>query len=142
MAFEYYITYQEYVELGGIVPELLFPVYERKARRWVDYITFNRIKYLTVIPDEVKEVCTEYMNKLYQNDVGAVDASGAKISSYSNGVEKITYSVQSKKDIEQELKQFAAAWLPDYLICRSVNFDVEKYLQSDNNNSEQTEENG
>ena len=57
------------------------------------------------------------------------------ISSYSNGVETIQYQLKTDAEIKQELYGIAMDWLPDYLVCRSVNFDVSKYLQSDSNNS-------
>lgn len=132
MAFESYLTYEEYVSLGGTVSEDAFPIYERKAQRKLDYITFDRIKYLTHIPDEVKEVLTEFINKqaLYDELTGGSSAA----SKYSNGVETIDMSESSRKDLEKEFIGIARQWLPDYLLARSVSFDVESYLQSESNN--------
>ena len=59
MAFERYIEYNEYLELGGKVSEDAFVLLERKAQRWLDYFTFDRVNYLTRIPDEVKEVLAQ-----------------------------------------------------------------------------------
>ena len=69
MEFVSYITYKEYVDLGGTVDEDTFTILERKAQRMVDQITFNRMQYLLVVPDEVKEVLTEFVNKMGQTNV-------------------------------------------------------------------------
>lgn len=133
MAFTSYITYQDYTALGGIVPESDFANVERKAQRQLDSYTFDRIKQLTTIPDEVKEVLTEYINKIYANEKSSVSSSLA--SSYSNGVESITYKENAEAQFNNSLVNLAVDWLPSYLTARSVNFDVSKYLQSDSNNS-------
>lgn len=133
MEFNIYITYDEYVEYGGKLPEDTFTQLERKAQRWLDFFTFNRIPQLTTIPDVVKECLVEFITRL--NILDAQRQSGDVISSYSNGVETIQYQLKTDAEIKQELYGIAMDWLPDYLVCRSVNFDVSKYLQSDSNNS-------
>lgn len=133
MEFNSYITYDEYVEYGGKLPEDTFTQLERKAQRWLDFFTFNRIPQLTTIPDIVKECLVEFITRL--NILDAQRQSGDVISSYSNGVETIQYQLKTDAEIKQELYGIAMDWLPDYLVCRSVNFDVSKYLQSDSNNS-------
>ena len=133
MEFNSYITYDEYVEYGGKLPEDTFTQLERKAQRWLDFFTFNRIPQLTTIPDVVKERLVEFITRL--NILDTQRQSGDVISSYSNGVETIQYQLKTDAEIKQELYGIAMDWLPDYLVCRSVNFDVSKYLQSDSNNS-------
>lgn len=132
MAFVSYLTYEEYVELGGKVSEDAFIILERKAQRWLDYFTFDRVKKLNFVPDEVKEVITDYVNRLheYENQM----ADGDMISQYSNGVESITYRRNTEADVRKNLSRVAIAFLPDYLTNRGANFDVERYLQSANNN--------
>lgn len=132
MAFESYITYEEYVTLGGTVSEGAFPVLERKAQRHLDYITYDRIKYCTSVPDIVKEVLVEFIDKLNAYEEGSSGALTA--TKYSNGVESFTFDNNQKQRFDTELTRIAYKWLPDYLVARSVNFDVEEYLQSKNNN--------
>lgn len=132
MTFESYITYEEYISLGGAVSEDAFPLIERKAQRTLDYFTFNRIPLLETVPDEVKEVLTEFINKMYAVDINNICASN--ITTYSNGVESITYNSDFEQSFNKELYDIAVKWLPNYLTARSVAFDVRKYLQSKNNN--------
>lgn len=111
-AYTSYITYDEYTGLGGIVEQSAFSVIERKAQRLLDYWTQNRIKYLTTIPDEVKEVLTEMINKMAKcND-------GERLTSFSNG--KVSMSFDTSKTEEQELYQVALSWLPVSLISGVV----------------------
>lgn len=132
MQFNSYLSYDEYKELGGSVDENTFPNLERKAQRYLDYITFDRIKLLPEVPDVVKEVIVEFMNKLDNFDKQSVD--GQMISQYSNGVENITYRRTTSAEVTRGLYRIAKTWLPDYLVNRSVNFDVTKYLQSESYN--------
>lgn len=135
MEFEKYITYEEYKELSGKVSEDVFSKILRKAQRFLDNITFNRIQHLTKIPYPVKEVLAEFIDKLYLVESSSGD-TGAVASSYSNGVESITFREDVAKQVQKELVHIAVSWLPDYLVTRSVNFDVEEYLQSESNNPE------
>lgn len=134
MAFNSYLTHEEYKQLGGTVSGDAFSILERKAQRLLDHITFNRIQHLTRIPDEVKEVLTEFINKMNDFDLQQID--GETIEEYSNGVETIKYRRSTNNQFNKELNTIAIQWLPEYLVNRSVNFDVEKYLQSESNDSE------
>lgn len=133
MAFVSYITYQEYQDLGGSLSEADFVIAERKAQRYLDVFTFNRIPKLTTIPDVVKECLVELtdMVKRRQDET----ENGNNVTLYSNGVESIQYSVKSDEAVKKELYQVVTDWLPNYLVCKGVNFDVEEYLQSANNNT-------
>lgn len=135
MAFESYITYQEYQALGGKLSVTDFPLYERKAQRRLDFITFNRIPLLDTIPDEVKEVLTEFTDKVFVDDKTS-SSSSSSASSYSNGVETVQFKEDASSAFMNDLTKTAITFLPDYLTARSVNFDVRKYLQSDSNDSE------
>lgn len=134
MAFTSYITYEEYKKLGGIVPEDTFPQIERKAQRWLDYFTFNRIQLLSEIPDTVKEVLTELINRL--SNYYAARQSSDLFSAYSNGVETLTYKTQDENALKADFQTIITGWLPPYLTNRLVNFDVKPYIQSDSNDTE------
>ena len=137
---ELYLTSEEYTEISGkVTDEILYTRLAKKAQYLLDYITFKRIP--TVIektgsaPEEVKDVLAEFVDKsvtLYGEEAQDFDKN---VESYSNGVETIHYKVISETEQDAELKNLAYRWLPDYLTARGVSFDVEKYLQSTNNNS-------
>ncbi len=132
--FEGYITYDEYKELSGKVPEDAFPKVLRKAQRFLDSVTFDRVKHLTRVPSVVKEVLAEFIDMQYAKD--SVTSSASSVASeYSNGIESIVFTENSEDRFRANLVKVAVEWLPDYLTARSVNFDVEQYLQSEGNNS-------
>ena len=136
MADKPYLTYNEYVSLGGTLSSTeTFNKMLRKAQRWLDYITFNRIQALTDIPDVVKEVLVEFVDKMYDYETSTSNG-GSTVTSYSNGVETFQYNPQTDDDMKKELMVLAQQWLPDYLTFRGCNFDVKEYLQSKDNDTE------
>lgn len=132
--FEGYITYDEYEELSGKVPEDAFPKILRKAQRFLDSVTFDRIPHLTKVPDVVKEVLAEFVDMQFAKE-SATSSASSVASEYSNGIESIVFEENSESRFRESLVRIAVEWLPDYLTARSVNFDVEQYLQSEGNNS-------
>lgn len=128
-----YLTYEDYKELGGDLPLDAFTKLERKAQRWLDTFTFNRIQKLPRIPNEVREVLTEFISRM--NTLSNQRENGDLVTQYSNGVEQLTYKVLTEDEIKGELYKLAIDWLPNYLTYRGVKFDVEEYLQSDSDNS-------
>ncbi len=123
-----YISYEDYKELGGTLSEDAFTILERKAQRTLDTITFDRIKHLTVIPDVVREVLVEFINKLAEREERC-GGTGGDVAQYSNSLETITYKSQGETAFKKELYQIAVDWLPTYLTNRMVSFDVDEYLQ-------------
>lgn len=130
--FESYLTYEEYTELGGSLPLDDFTKLERKAQRWLDSFTFDRIPQLPEVPRVVKEVLTEYISRL--DTVNNQRENGDLVTQYSNGVEQLTYKVVTEDETKNDLYVLAVDWLPTYLTYRGVNFDVKEYIQSNNNN--------
>ena len=49
-----YLTYPDYVSLGGRLDEATFNSIIYDIQYYIDWITFNRLKNETVIPEEVK----------------------------------------------------------------------------------------
>lgn len=134
MEFESYITYEEYTELSDKVTEAdVFSKILRKAQRTLDAITFNRIPYLTKIPYSVKEVLAEFIDRMYSVESSS-SCTASVASRYSNSIESIDFKDDVEGQLKKELTRIAVEWLPDYLVTRSVNFDVEEYLQSESNN--------
>jgi hypothetical protein len=137
MSFQSYITYDEYKDLEGTVGEEAFPSLEIKAQMWLDYFTFNRLKIFQEegieIPYEAKVVLTDFIDRLFI--LNNQRQGGDVITSYSNGVEKITYKLNTEAETTQAFYSVAMKFLPDYLIARSVSFDIRKYLQSNSNNT-------
>lgn len=56
-----YLTYEEYQELGGSLPETAYNLAELKARKRVDALTQGRVANMAEVPFEVKAAMMEIM---------------------------------------------------------------------------------
>lgn len=54
MAHEKYLTYEEYQQYGGTLPETDFTIYEFKCRKRIDYLTDCRVQAMESVPEAVK----------------------------------------------------------------------------------------
>ena len=83
-----YLTYNEYTNLGGSqIGEMPFNLLEFEARRKIDIKTFNRVKDLDVIPQEVKLCEYNLINsvKNYLETTNNVSANGNVASENTDG---------------------------------------------------------
>jgi len=112
-----YITYAEYQALGGTLSETAFNLEEKKARKKLDFFTFNRIDFDTLEDEDIesiKELMTMFINKM------SVSSLGAGVTSYSNGIESIGYSDSYGKSLQNELHELAIEYLPIDLVSCST----------------------
>lgn len=109
-----YLTFSEYGALGGGLTEAQFDVLEPKAERKLDYFTQNRLKTATTIISEVKELMEEFINKL------STPIQNGNISSYSNGIESVSFTENQNDALNKELYQMAVEYLPIELITQYV----------------------
>ena len=49
-----YLTYEEYQEFGGTLPETEFEMAEFQARKRIDYWTDSRVQNMSEVPEAVK----------------------------------------------------------------------------------------
>lgn len=109
-----YITYAEYQNFGGTVSNTDFTNLELKARRKLDYFTQNRLQTATTIISEVKELMTEFINRMSNSTVNG------NITSYSNGIESISYGKNQAVAFDNDLYRMAIEYLPVELISAHV----------------------
>ena len=109
-----YLTYSEYTSLGGTVSDTDFTNLEPKAERKLDYFTQDRLKTATTIISEVKELMTEFINRM------SVPALNGNVTSYSNGIESFGFNENQTDAFNSELYQMAIEYLPVELISAYV----------------------
>ena len=91
-----YLTYTEYVALGGTLSQMPFNLLEFNSRKQVDLNTKNRLKGIDEIPQEVK-LCVFYLiNAIntYMNDAQKGNVSSENIDGYS-----VTYTNNSIQEM-------------------------------------------
>ena len=94
-----YLTYGEYVELGGNLQEMPFNILELSARKKIDERTLNRLKNVTDIPQEVK-ICVYNLIKLlndYEKSNGNV--ASENIDGYSISYRQLNETIKEQEII-------------------------------------------
>lgn len=103
-----YLTYDEYVQLGGTLDEPAFADLEFEARSVVDWWTFNRLQNETEFPEAVKRCIYKLINLISAKQTAQLldnsdDENGirskAGILSTSNDGVSVAYNIASANDI-------------------------------------------
>ena len=123
----YYLTYDEYTELGGTLDETLFDTYLLDAQAYIDWHTFNRLwkeEWRTEDVMERVKICVYQLiglvaatNNLIVPQVqstGGINVN-AQISTQSNDGVSSTYAVFSAELLYQKAKQEITSNINRYL---------------------------
>ena len=91
-----YITFEEYVSLGGKCTEDTFPLLQYDIETLMDFVTENRLSKLVdklgYVPEEVKMLEVQLIN------TSSSKSHKEGVSSYSNGIE--SFGFDTSKDSE------------------------------------------
>ena len=99
-----YLTYEEYLDMGGTLDEIPFTQFEFQAESEINYATFNRLKGDFIIPEEVKRLIC-YLVGLMEKRAAAFslgkgsDATPSYITSQSNDGVSTSYNGISPSDL-------------------------------------------
>lgn len=102
-----YLTYTDYLLMGGTLSELVFDDYEFRAEAIINYATFNRLVNNTNIPKQVVRL-TKYIIDMVQkkadsislgNNLAGDNPDNVYITSQSNDGISISYSGMSSEDV-------------------------------------------
>ena len=106
-----YITFEEYVSLGGKCTEDTFPLLQYDIEALMDFVTENRLPKLVdklgYVPEEVKMLEVQLVN------TSSSKSSKEGVSSYSNGIESFSYDT-SKSSIDS-MKETVSKKMLQYL---------------------------
>ena len=98
-----YLTYDEFINLGGKCPEDAFPKLQYDIESKMDYITFGRLSKMIdkyeEVPEEVQFLEVQLVNIQYQEEESCRKREG--LTSYSNGIESFSYETDSLKKEEK-----------------------------------------
>ena len=105
-----YLTYEEYMVLGGTLDEVPFNELEYECRRIIDSRTQNRLINADEIPQEVKMLENKMINTLQgyyvslnkaQSGVASENTDGYSVSYISSN--QISQLIEGKIDVLQDL---------------------------------------
>ncbi len=78
-----YLSYTEYQQHGGDLPETDFTLAEFKARKRIDYLTDCRVQFMAKVPEEVK-LCIMELIKVDSKIGSDALADNPLIASFNN----------------------------------------------------------
>ena len=99
-----YLTYDEYMVMGGTLDEIPFNNFEFQAEAQINRVTFNRLKGDKTIPEEVKRLM-KYLVDLLERRYAAFSlgkngsSADPYITSQSNDGVSISYNGMSPSDL-------------------------------------------
>jgi hypothetical protein len=102
-----YLTYDEYLDMGGTIDDATFYDFEFEARSIIDWYTFNRLKKQQEYPEEVKRCVYKLISMIQQKQsaqtMGLGDASNegstVAVASQSNDGVSVSYNILSASEI-------------------------------------------
>lgn len=120
-----YLTYEEYKELGGNLPQMPFNLLEYQAEKKIDMQTSNRFRNVTNYPLELKMCINTLITELKKyNENG--NKSSETIGSYS-----VTYD----KPLTNEKKRALEEIIKEYLLTTKINDIFVLYCGADENDN-------
>ena len=106
-----YLTYDEYVEIGGICDLTAFNRNIDRACGVIDNATHNRIEYMADIPQRAKALCRDLVEYLARNDTTEIAVTSRSQS--ADGVsESESYATKTTDDVYGDIQNM----IYDYLL--------------------------
>lgn len=101
-----YLTYQEYTDYGGTLPQPSFVQYEFRCRKRIDYLTDSRVQAMEEVPEAVK-LCMFSLISL-EDSVGAEAQAKNTVTSYNTDGYSESYGgrvISSPDDAEKAMNR-------------------------------------
>lgn len=110
---EQYLTYEEFMTLGGTISQMPFNILEFESRKRIDNRTQNRIKYMNSKPEEVKLCVNAMINTLVQYVVDSSKGINKNVASESIDGYSVSFitgsqvqeAIKSKKSELEDIMQ-------------------------------------
>ena len=106
-----YLTYEEYLNIGGICDLTAFNRFSDRAFGIVDNATHNRIEYMAEVPQRAKALCRDLVEYLARNDTTEIAVTSRSQS--AGGVsESESYATKTADDVYSDIQNM----IYDYLL--------------------------
>lgn len=106
-----YLTYEEYLQIGGICDSTAFDRNITKATAVIDTETHKRIWDMKTVPQEVKALCRDLVELYARNNT-----SDKVVTSHSQSAGAVSESVSYATVSQEEVKEMADNLVYDYLM--------------------------
>ena len=106
-----YLTYEEYLNIGGICDLTAFNRFSDRAFSIIDNATHNRIEYMAEVPQRAKALCRDLVEYLARNDTTEISVTSRSQS--AGGVsESESYATKTADDVYSDIQNM----IYDYLL--------------------------
>ena len=106
-----YLTYEEYLNIGGICDLTAFNRFSDRAFSIIDNATHNRIEYMADVPHRAKALCRDLVEYLARNDTTEIAVTSRSQS--AGGVsESESYVTKTADDMYGDIQNM----IYDYLL--------------------------
>ena len=106
-----YLTYQEYLNIGGICDLTAFNRFSDRAFSIIDDATHNRIEYMANVPQRAKALCRDLVEYLARNNTTEIAVTSRSQS--AGGVsESESYATKTADDMYGDIQNM----IYDYLL--------------------------
>ena len=106
-----YLTYEEYLNIGGICDLTAFNRNIDRACGVIDNATHNRIEYMADVPQRAKALCMDLVEYLARNDTTEIAVTSRSQS--AGGVsESESYATKTADDVYSDMQNI----IYDYLL--------------------------
>lgn len=130
-----YLTYDEYISMGGTTSVNEFDDYEFEAEALINYVTFNRLKKDSTFPVELKRLMKYIIDLVAKKAAslslgsavsGSVAGSELHITNQSNDGVSVSYNSMTSTDLFQTCNKEITDAINKYLYC--VTNEAGRYL--------------
>ncbi len=105
-----YLTYDDYLEIGGTVEETTFNRNIARACGIIDNATFCRIENMAIVPEQAKHLCRDLLEYMANNHF--IEATVSSRSQSAGGVsESESYNVKTLDDMQNEMSKMIFDYL-------------------------------
>ena len=106
-----YLTYEEYLNIGGICDLTAFNRFSDRAFSIIDNATHNRIECMADVPQRAKALCRDLVEYLAKNDTTEIAVTSRSQS--AGGVsESESYATKTADDVYSDIQNM----IYDYLL--------------------------
>lgn len=106
-----YLTYEEYVSLGGVLDTTAFNRNIDRACSMIDNATFNRVHAMAEVPQKVKACCRDLVEYTATNKT----VNEKSVASWSESAGAVSESVSYSTKTDDEMQAEIVDILLDYL---------------------------
>ena len=105
-----YLTYDEYVGIGGILDSTAFNRTVTRVSGMIDNATFCRIEKMSNVPENAKHLCRDLIEYLARNNVTELTVTSRSQSAGAVS-ESESYKVKTSEEMQEEISKM----IYDYL---------------------------